>query len=146
MEDTTGRFHASHGQVNPAILDAIHHEYADGAGQSRLIDRGRQIAEELRTLAPDKTRAMLMTLLSRVDVRPDRVEINIRRCRLVELLGAQSIDPTMQDGMPGNESDDVLTLTVTARLKRVGREMRMLVENTDDQTTADPGRSRNEVR
>ena len=26
-----------------------------------------------------------------------------------------------------------------ARLKRVGREMRMLVENTDDQTTADPG-------
>ena len=26
-----------------------------------------------------------------------------------------------------------------ARLQRVGREMRMLVENTDDQTTADPG-------
>lgn len=38
----------------------------------------------------------------------------------------------MQDGTPGNESDDVLTLTVMARLKRVGREMRMLVENTDD--------------
>jgi hypothetical protein len=30
-------------------------EYADGAGQSRLIGRGRQIAEELETLAPDKT-------------------------------------------------------------------------------------------
>jgi site-specific DNA recombinase len=28
---------------------------------------------------------------------------------------------------------------VTARLRRVGREMRMLVENTNDQTTADPG-------
>jgi site-specific DNA recombinase len=122
-----------------SILDAIHDEYADGAGQSRMIDRGRQIAEELGTLAPDKTRAMLTTLLSRVDVRPDRVEINIRRCRLVGLLGAQSIDLTMQDGMPGNESDDVLTLTVKARLKRVGREMRMLVENTDDQTTADLG-------
>ena len=112
--------------------------HPDAVGQTRLIDRGRQIAEELGTLAPDKTRAMLMTLLSRVDVRPDRVEINIRRCRLVELLGAQSIDPTMQDGMPGNESDDVLTLTVMARLKRVGREMRMLVENADDQTAADP--------
>jgi len=122
-----------------AILDAIQDEHPDALGQTRLIGRGRQIAEELGTLAPDKTRAMLMTLLSRVDVRPDRVEINIRRCRLVGLLGAQSIDLTMQDGMPGNESDDVLTLTVTARLKRVGREMRMLVENSYGQTTADPG-------
>ena len=38
-----------------------------------------------------------MTLLSRVDIRPDRIEINIRRCRLIELLGAQSIDPTTQE-------------------------------------------------
>ena len=37
------------------------------------------------------------------------------------------------------QSDDVLTLTVRARLQRVGREMRMLVENADDQTSADPG-------
>jgi site-specific DNA recombinase len=32
----------------------------------------------------------------------------------------------------------ILTLTVSARLQRVGREMKMLVENTDDQTEADP--------
>ena len=118
------------------ILDAIHDEYADGAGQSRLIDRGRQIAEELGTLAPEKTRAMLTTLLSRVDVRTDRVEINIRRRRLIELLDGRLIDLTAQ---AGNEPDDFLTLIVKAQLKRVGREMRMLVENADDQTTADPG-------
>ena len=56
-----------------------------------------------------------------------------------ELLGAQLIDPTTQGGKSNKESEDVLTLTVRARLQRVGREMRMLVENTDDQTTADPG-------
>ena len=44
----------------------------------------------------------------------------------------------MQQQPPGNESGDVLTLIVPARLKRVGREMRMLVENSDDQTAADP--------
>ena len=82
---------------------------------------------------------MLMTLLSRVDIRPDRVEISIRR-GLFELLGAaQSIELGMQGGKPSAESKDILTLTVKARLQRVGREMRMLVENTDDQTDADPG-------
>jgi hypothetical protein len=58
-------------------------EHADGARQNRLIGRGRQIAEELGILAPDQTRAMLMTLLTRVDIKPDCVEINIRRGRLV---------------------------------------------------------------
>ena len=65
------------------ILDAIQNEYPGAAEQSRLIRRGRQIAEELGTLAPDQVRGTLMALLSRVDIKPDRVEINIPRSRLV---------------------------------------------------------------
>jgi site-specific DNA recombinase len=122
-----------------AIFDAVRDEYVDGTGQNRLIRRGREIAEELRTLAPAQIQAMLMTLLSRVDLRPDRIEINIRRDRLVELLCGQSIQLTMQRGEPNNAATDVLTLTVRARLQRVGREMRMLVDNGEGQTTADPG-------
>ena len=122
-----------------AILNAIRDEHADGAGQNRLIGRGRQIAEELGTFAPDQIRAMLMRLLSRVDIRPDCVEISIRRGRLVELLAAQPFEATTQGGKSDKESEEVLTLTVMARLQRVGRELRMLVENTDDQTMADPG-------
>ena len=82
---------------------------------------------------------MLMTLINRVEIRPDRVEISVLRFRLVELLGTDSIDLAMHRVMPDNEAKDVLTLTVRAQLQRVGREMKMLVENTDDQTPADPG-------
>ena len=121
------------------ILDAIQNEYLGAAEQNRLIGRGRQIAEELGILAPDQVRGTLMALLSRVDIKPDRVEINIPRSRLVALLAAQAIDLTTQDGQTDSGSNDILTLTVMARLQRVGREMRMLVENTNDQTTADPG-------
>jgi hypothetical protein len=122
-----------------AILNAIRDEHADGAAQSRLIARGRQVAEELGTRAPDQIRAMLMAILGRVDIRPARVEINIPRSSLVALLAAQAIDLTLQEGQTDSNSNDILTLTVRARLQRVGREMRMLVENSDDQTTADSG-------
>jgi site-specific DNA recombinase len=79
-----------------------------------------------------------MTLLSRVDIRPDCLEISVRRSRLVELLWSGSIELVTRQGTPDNEAKDILTLRVRARLQRVGREMKMLVENTDDQTGADP--------
>jgi DNA invertase Pin-like site-specific DNA recombinase len=121
-----------------AVLNVIREEHVDGAAQSRLIARGVKIAKEIESLTPDRIRAMLMTLLSRVDIRPDCVEISVRRSRLIELLGSGSIDLVTQRGTPDNEAKDILTLTVRARLQRVGREMKMLVENSDDQTEADP--------
>ena len=42
-------------------------------------------------------------------------------------------------GKAPKSTTDILTLKVPARLKRVGREMRMLVENADDRTPADRG-------
>jgi site-specific DNA recombinase len=45
---------------------------------------------------------------------------------------------TKQD-QPARDVDDFVKLVVPVQLKRVGREMRMLVENSDDQTAADPG-------
>ena len=122
-----------------ALLDAIQDQCPDAVEQTRLISRARHIADELGTLAPDQTRAILMALLSRVDVRSDRVDIRICQRRLVELLAAQATNLPLERNEPDDDPADVLTLTVMARLQRVGREMKMLVENTDDQTTADPG-------
>ncbi len=49
------------------------------------------------------------------------------------------LDQPRKDASPTRTSEDILTLKVKARLQRVGREMRMLVENAHDQTLADPG-------
>jgi len=122
-----------------AILDAVRDEHTDGAGQKRLIGRGHRIAEKLPTLAPDKTRAILMALLGRVDIRSDRIDIKICRRNLIELLHGQPIDAGAPAGKPGSASGETLMLTVKARLQRVGREMKMLVENADEKTSADPG-------
>ena len=79
-----------------------------------------------------------MALLCRVEIRSDRVDITLSRGRLTELL-AGSLDLKMQHQATCRmQPDDILRLTVPVGLKRVGREMRMLVENADDQTAADP--------
>jgi hypothetical protein len=69
-----------------AILDALGSESHSGSGRSQLIERGRQVAEELGAHAPDKVKATLMTLLCRVEIRSDRIDITLSRCRLTELL------------------------------------------------------------
>jgi hypothetical protein len=51
-----------------AVLNVIREEHVDGAAQSRLIARGAKIAKEIESLTPDRIRAMLMTLISRVDI------------------------------------------------------------------------------
>jgi site-specific DNA recombinase len=121
-----------------AVLDAVDDESHRGSGQSQLIERGRQVAEELGAQAPNEVKATLMTLLCRVEINPDRIEIHISRHHLAALLAGQSIDLTMKNPRLERDSDDVVTLVALARLKRVGREMRMFVENSDNQTAADP--------
>ena len=119
------------------ILDAIPDDCSDAAHQRRMFGTGCRIAAELGK-APDKIKPILMELLSRVDVKADRVEIKIHRRRLIDLLAGQAMHPT-QGQTPGDECTNFVTLTVPARLKRVGREMRMLVENSENERAADPG-------
>jgi site-specific DNA recombinase len=120
-----------------AILDAIDSDSHSGSEQSQLIERGRRIAEELGGDAQDKVKALLMALLCRVEICSDRIDIMLSRSRMTGLL-SRSLDLTMAYRGSPAPSGDLLTLRVPASLKRAGREMRMLVENADDQTSADP--------
>jgi site-specific DNA recombinase len=122
-----------------ALLSAISDAEPNGAQQKRLITRGHQISEELPTLPPDTVRSALMTLVNRVDIKAEHIEIRLYRRRLHDLLQAQSIEPSLAAPAPGNHADDTLKLKVKARLQRVGREMKLVVNNADDLTAADPG-------
>ena len=118
-----------------ALLDAVRDEATQGVGQ--LIERGRQIADGLQVQEPGAVKATLMTLLSRVEIGSGCVEIKVSRPRLADLLTGHPIDLTKPPQIIGVANEDAVTLTVPARLKRVGREMRMLVENSYDQTPVD---------
>jgi site-specific DNA recombinase len=80
---------------------------------------------------------MLMSLLCRVTIEPDRIEINLSRRRLTAMLAGRAIDQAVEDPELIPDAHDSVTLAIPARLKRVGRELRMLVDNAD-RTTANP--------
>ena len=122
-----------------ALLSAIGDAVKNGAEQTRLITRGRQISEDLPTLAPDATRSILMTLISRVDIRVEHIEIRVYQRRLHDLLQAQSIAQSLTAPTPASNPGDILKLNVKARLRRVGREMKLVVHNAEDRAQADPG-------
>ena len=79
-----------------------------------------------------------MALVRRVEVRLDSVKIAVSQSSLAALLSASSIELQTQDHKPANSFDQILTLAAPVRLKRVGREMKMLVEDSSDNAAADP--------
>ena len=121
-----------------ALLDVADAQTHPGSGQRQLIERGGRVAQELSAGKPDKVKATLMALQCRVTIYSDRIEITLPPDCAAELLAGQSIDLSAQHQKSDPASHDVKTLRVPARLKRVGREMRMLVQGADDQTAADP--------
>jgi hypothetical protein len=54
------------------------------------------------------------------------------------LLTAQSIDSPIRGDKPKTSPDDVLTLTAAAKMKRIGREMKMVVGGHNGEAAADP--------
>jgi site-specific DNA recombinase len=122
-----------------AILSAISEAVETGAEQQRLIERGRQASDEFPKLSPDAIRSILMMLLQRIDITAEQVEIRVYRQGLYGLLAAQSLETTLAALAPRNHDADVVTLKVEARLQRVGREMKLLVDNAENQAEADPG-------
>jgi hypothetical protein len=122
-----------------AILSAIGDAEKNGAEQKRLIMRGRQISNEFPTLTPDAIRPILLALVSRVDIRTEHVEIRVYRRRIHDLLGSQPMELSLAVPSPASHPGDMLKLKVKARLQRVGREMKMVVQNAEARAEADPG-------
>src|SRR5262245_5392144 len=121
-----------------ALLDAGDTETHSGSGKRQLIERGRQVAEELNTETPDQAKATLMALMCRISIHSDRIDIALSRGCTAALLARTSIDLAVQPQNAVPSPHDLMTLRAPARLQRVGREVRMLVEGADYQAVADP--------
>jgi site-specific DNA recombinase len=131
--DRLRSFFANQGEV----LDAISGEVDEHVGHGQLIDGAKRIASKLDGDGSETTKAILKALVRHVEVAPDCVKIDICRRDLIEVLAAPSIDLTTKDRRPTHPSDEVITFTAPVKLKRAGREIKMLVDNPGDKTSID---------
>jgi site-specific DNA recombinase len=126
-------FFANQGEV----LDAIGGAGDEHVGRGQLIAGAKSIASELDGNGSETIKAILKALVRRVEVAPDCVKIDVCRHDLVEVLAAPSIHLTTEDRQPTHPSDEVITLMAPVKLKRAGREMKMLVDDPGDRTSLD---------
>ena len=123
---------------NPAELLAIVGEAAcAGIGTQQLMARAGRIAEDLTNRSAEK-RSLVINLIARVEVDRDSIQIAVARERLTSMLQGEAIRPPGEVETHANNPNEIVTLTIAARLQRVGRKVRMVVPDANDQRPPDP--------
>jgi site-specific DNA recombinase len=105
---------------------------ADPAVQRRLVTRAAEFAKSWPELPATRQRAFLATLIERIDVGVDRIDIRLSPTRLGTLLEVAAMI------LPSAIDDGARILSVPMRLCRSGREIGMLIDGTDPFTPTKP--------
>jgi site-specific DNA recombinase len=104
----------------------------DSSMQQRLVARAAEIGKRWPELSVARKRAVLIALIERIEVRVDQIDIRLHPQRFNALL---DIAATPSQGVTDDETE---ILSVPVRLRRAGREIRMVIDGTDPFTVAKP--------
>ena len=96
----------------------------DASIQQRLVARTAEIGKHWPELPVARKRAVLTGLIERVEVSVDQIDIRLRPSRLSALLDAAATSQSVND-------DETEILSIPVRLRRAGREIRMVIDGTD---------------
>jgi site-specific DNA recombinase len=102
----------------------------DPSAQHRLIARAGEIG--WTELPGTRQRALLATLIDRIEVGAHQIDIHLRPTRFAVLLDGAATP------LPSATDDEIQILSIPVRLRRSGRAIRMLIDGTDPFATAKP--------
>src|SRR5262249_39196767 len=122
IEERLTQFFASEAEVFGAIEPLV----GDVNDCTNVVARAASLAKRWPDLDPAEKRAILTTLVDRIDLMRETVDIRICPGQLPALLRAEVGPGDLKHTPDSNEPS--ITFTVPARLKRAGRETRLLVD------------------
>jgi site-specific DNA recombinase len=126
--------------ADPAsILQAIQYAASDAVTQKRLIERARDFAKQDLDLGIEGLRALMRASIMRVQVHADRIDIMLDQVQICRCLDetAKQTEPIDKTRPEANRQGT--TLSIPARLKRTGKEMRIIVDDGWEAATPDTG-------
>jgi site-specific DNA recombinase len=126
-------------QSDAGVFGAIEPLVGDVNHCTEVVARASDLAQRWPGLAPTERRAILATLIERIDLLRETVEIQICPGRLPAVLHGET-DP---QELPRKLDADmpIITFTVPARLKRTGMETRLLIDGGDANSRRNPDHS-----
>jgi DNA invertase Pin-like site-specific DNA recombinase len=119
-----------------AVLNAVQCCGLSVIAQKRFLDEAAQLAARWQDLDAEQLRAMLRAVLTRVQVHSDQVDLTLDQMGVALWLNAKDKHQTPH---PRYDRERHLTvLTIRARLKRTGIEMRIVVDDGSEPANVDP--------
>src|SRR5262249_11913737 len=129
-----------------AMLDIIQNHTSDATAQKRLIDSLEQCVATWPELKADDIRKFILSIVTRIQVYVDRIDISLNSINLPRYLGRWDYDGDPSPTAQSNSVGHFVILTVPVRLQRVGNEMKIIVENGSRPEAPNPSLVRALVR
>jgi DNA invertase Pin-like site-specific DNA recombinase len=122
-----------------AMLDIIQSHASDATTQKRLMVGLEQCVATWLELKADEVRNFVLSIVARIQVHADRIDILLKPVSLVRWLGQTDshAEPTSATRCETEGSFATLSISIAARLKRVGKEMKILIEDGSDSASPD---------
>ena len=123
----TSRIHAWLGD-RAVMLEVIQGQGCDAAIQKRLMDNIDQYVGTWHPLRAENVRKFMLSVVARIQVYADRIDISLNPVHLAQRFHSGAETDHFIEAQRG-AGGQFVTLTVPARLKRVGKEMKVIVED-----------------
>jgi site-specific DNA recombinase len=120
-----------------AVLNAVQCRGPDVVTQKTLLDEAVRLAAGWQDLDVEQLRALLRAMVTKVQVHSDRIDLTLDQLGLALRLNAKDQQQSAHAGADDCEQH-LTVLTIPARLKRTGIEMRMVVDDGSEPAKVDP--------
>ena len=112
-----------------ALLNAVQCHDPDAVAQKTFLDEAARLAAGWQNLDAEHLRELLLAVVTNVQVYSDRIDVTLDQMGVALWLNAKADkqQPARPDGY--DRERHLTVLTIRARLKRTGIEMRMVVDD-----------------
>jgi site-specific DNA recombinase len=120
-----------------SILQAIQYAASNAQTQKRLIERARDFVKQDHDRGIEGLRAFIRASVMRVQVHADRIDIMLDEDQVCRCLDETAKETEPSEKTPSEANRRVTTVSIPARLKRTGKEMRIIVDDGSESATPD---------